>query len=404
MNKKIIIYIVAILLVVSTVIFLLKIRSASPHPLNIETEKIGRADINNTVTATGTLEASVTVEVGTQVSGRINKMYVDYNSIVKKGQLLALLDTETLKSTLESSKASLDMAYAEFEFQKAKYQRNKILIEKKLISRKDFDEIEYAYKSATANLNSAKARYAKDKTNLGYAYIYSPINGIVLEKNIEEGETVAASFETPTLFTIANDLKQMKIEADVDEADIGQVKTGQRIEFSVDAFPDLVFHGKVVELHLMPVKNANVITYTVIINAPNPEQILMPGMTTNVTFFVTEKKNILAVPNRAFEFKPDITLLEACGKMGLTLQYKPEFSSKKHDLERIVWIMEGDSIFKRKLKLGATDEINYEVLYGIEEGTEVIISMTTQLPDNNKKEKTPGKSPFMPTPSGRNKK
>lgn len=154
----------------------------------------------------------------------------------------------------------------------------------------------------------------------------------------------------------------------------------------------------------MPVKNANVITYTVIINAPNPEQILMPGMTTNVTFFVTEKKNILAVPNRAFEFKPDITLLEACGKMGLTLQYKPEFSSKKHDLERIVWIMEGDSIFKRKLKLGATDEINYEVLYGIEEGTEVIISMTTQLPDNNKKEKTPGKSPFMPTPSGRNKK
>jgi HlyD family secretion protein len=202
---------------------------------SFETAKIEKGTISNTITATGTLEAITTVEVGTQVSGVIEKIYVDYNSVVKKGQLLAQLDETPLLATLEQSKASVDQAEAQVKYQKATYDRYKALLEKKLIAQADFDQAEYNYKNAVATLNNAKSVHEKNRINLSYARIYSPIDGIILDRAVDEGQTVAASFNTPTLFTIANDLTQMRVEANVDEADIGQVRNGQRVEFTVDA-------------------------------------------------------------------------------------------------------------------------------------------------------------------------
>lgn len=422
MNKKVVKYVLvaaAVLIVAAAAYWKLR---PQPQVIEMKTIKIGRADISNTVTATGTLEASVTVAVGTQVSGKVSKLYADFNSKVKKGQLLAEIDTETLQSTLASSQAGLDMAQAEYEFQKANYDRNKSLIEKKLIAQKDFDQIEYSYRSALANLNAAKAKYNKDKINLSYAYIYSPIDGVVLERNVEEGETVAANFSSPTLFTLANDLTQMKIEANVDEADIGQVRIGQRVEFTVDAFADDLFHGDVVEIHLMPATSANVVTYTVVINAPNPKSILMPGMTASVSFFVLEKKNILVIPNKAVAFMPDSALMASYLKLHpeLTMSQPDRRPAGKPtgavppppalgkmspaDPHRMVWVIENKKIAPRPIEVGQTDEIHYEILSGIEEGAEVIVSVTAQGSDENTTEKKTVSSPFMPKPPGSNRK
>lgn len=383
--------------------------SADEEGIVLKTEKIGRATISNTVTATGTIEANITVEVGTQVSGRIDRIYVDNNSIVKKGQLIARLDTQALSSTLEQSKATLDQAQAEYEYQKANYERYSKLIDKKLIAQKDFDEVNFSFKSSIASLNSARASYEKNKTNLEYAYIYSPIDGIVLQRDVEEGETVAASFSTPTLFTIANDLTQMEIEANVDEADIGQLRVGQRVEFSVDAFPDRNFAGEVTEIRLLAVEESNVITYTVVINAPNPEQILMPGMTANVEFFVTEKKDIVVVPNRALEFIPDEATLmqykEANPEIKVTLPGTPDTGQAQG--QKTVWIRKDNMIYPQEVRVGETDEINYEVLSGIQEGDEIILSMSASGTGTAALNNTPeaAQSPFMPTPPGqRNRK
>jgi len=403
MKKRNLKYVIGLLAIVGIGFTALKLYSGNNQSIEISTEKIGRSDIRNAVTATGTLEASITVKVGTQVSGRIAKLFVDYNTKVKKDQLIALLDTEPLKSSLESSKGTMDQATADYEYQKKIYERSKQLVTKKLIAQEDFDKSEFNYKSSLANLNSARAKYSKDKINLDYAYIYSPIDGIVLERNIEEGETVAASFTTPTLFTIVNDLTQMEIKASVDEADIGQVKVGQRVEFTVDAYPDMTFEGEVKEIHLVPVTTSNVVTYTVVIRASNPNQTLMPGMTANVTFLVTEKKNVLVIPGKAFDFKPDPILMES-------YRENYDLEIRKTDLkpqaeERIVWIKKKDgSIYSQAVKIGETDEINYEVISGVNEGDEVVISMISKSPTKVKKGNETGKSPFMPTPPSRSKK
>ncbi len=404
--KKRILYIIAATVVLAGAGTGCKLMTKKAPEILLETGKAGLASISNIVTATGTLEASVTVEVGTQVSGKISKLYADFNSLVKKGQLIALLDTEALESTLQSSKAVLDQAKAEYEYQAKNYERYKQLLDKKLIAEQEFDEVEYSYKSSMASLNSAEASYAKNKTNLEYAYIYSPIDGIVLERNIEEGETVAASFSTPTLFTIANDLTQMEIEADVDEADIGKVRLGQRVEFTVDAFPDKTFEGEIIEIRLMPEETSNVVTYKVIINAPNPDKILMPGMTANASLYVTEKKDILTIPNRAVEFHPDQQVLETY------LEAHPEITSSgnpvpapRSDSAKIVWIETENSIYPQIIKVGETDEINYEVISGIEQGTELILGMksTGQVAGNSGNNSQSAKSPFMPTPPGAKK-
>ncbi len=399
MKKKLIYIIIGVCVVVAGIV-IFKMFSSKTRQVVVKTEKTGRATISNTVTATGTLQATVTVEVGTQVSGRIDKLYADYNSIVKKGQLIAQLDTQSLASTLESSKASLDQAQAEYNYQKANYGRYSKLIDKKLIAQTDFEEVNFNYRAAIASLKSAQATYEKNKTNLDYAFIYSPIDGIVLERDVEEGETVAASYSTPTLFTIANDLTQMEIEADVDEADIGQVKVGQRVEFTVDAFPDKTFNGEVKEIYLNPAEDESVVTYTVIVNAPNPEKILMPGMTANAVFYVTEKKNILVVSSGALSFNPEESAIQVY--QGNYPEAKISRSPSKG--EKTVWVKEGLNISEKIIKVGETDEINYELLSGVKENTEVVVSMNT-TGKTIKKENGTAKSPFMPTPPGnRNKK
>jgi len=346
------------------------------------------------------------VDVSTQVSGKIDKIYVDYNSIVKKGQLLARLDTMVLASKLKSSKASLDQAQADYEYQKSKYERYQKLIAKKLIAQTDFDEIKYNYKSSIANMEIAKASYETNKTDLGYAYIYSPIDGIVEERDVEEGETVASNFSAPILFKIANDLTHMKIEANVDEADIGQVKINQRVEFNVDAYPDRTFSGKVTEVRLDADTEATVITYTVVINAPNPDKTLLPGMTANVVFYVTEKDNIVVVPNKAIQFTPDINSLisykQTHPEMKVTMPKPGDHLSG--DKQKEVWVLTDSAIYPKTIEVGETNEINYELLSGLKEGDRVIISMSSFKGKIKSSETGSSKSPFMPTRPGKNKK
>lgn len=405
MRKKIIsIGVIAALIIVGIVIYRLSVSSKSI--IELKTGKIGRATINNTVEATGTLEATVTVEVGTQVSGLISNIYVDNNSIVKKGDLLAMLDTQALRSSWEQSKASYDQAVAEYEYQKANYERYQKLIEKKLIAQSDFDQVSYNYKAALAGVSSAKASLDKDKTNLGYAYIYSTIDGIVLERAVEEGETVAASYSTPTLFTIANDLTKMEIEVDVDEADIGQIKVNQRVTFTVDAFYGKVFEGTVTEVGLMATTDESVVTYAVVVDAPNPDQTLVPGLTATVTFYVTEKENIVVVPNQAFEFSPDMEMLQAYQEAHPEIKVTmPDPAEKTGESEKTVWVKTADAIYPKTIVVGETDEINYELVEGLTEGDEVVLAIESITKKSAKAaEQQQGSSnPFMPTPPGRNR-
>jgi len=389
--KRKIIYIGSAVIILAIGFLVFKSLSKPKQTVSIETAKVEKGTISNTVTATGTLEAVKTVEVGTQVSGVIEKLFVDFNSQVKKGQLLAQLDETPLMAQLDQSKASVDQAEAQVKYQKATYERYKALLSKKLIAQSDFDLAEFNYNNALGSLNNAKSMYDKNKINLSYARIYSPIDGTVLDRAVEVGQTVAASFNTPTLFTIANDLTQMRVEAKVDEADIGQLVNGQRVEFTVDAFPSKKFNGEVTEIRLQPVTTNNVVTYTVVIGAPNPDNILKPGMTANATFFVTEKKDILLVSAKATRFTPDAEALAAymppmggVGAQAAELPAPPMGGGAKpaegasNDSIHNVWIKENNGgLHPQKVTVGVTDEFNYEVVSGLKEGDEVVTTMTT---------------------------
>jgi HlyD family secretion protein len=411
--KKRIIYIGSAIVVIAIGYLVYRSLGNTKQTVSFETAKIERGTISNTITATGTLEAIKTVNVGTQVSGVIEKIFVDFNSLVKKGQLLAQLDETPLLAQLQQSKASVDQAEAQVKYQKATYERYKALIAKKLIAQSDYDLAEYNYNNALGSLSNANSMYDKNKINLSYARIYSPIDGIILDRAVDEGQTVAASFNTPTLFTIANDLTQMRVEAKIDEADIGQVRNDQRVEFTVDAFPLRKFSGSVTEIRLQPVSSANVITYTVVINAPNPEKVLMPGMTANATFFVTEKTDIVLVPAKAIRFTPDPAALAiynesiSGGNVQTTDQptqpmreAAPEMPQEGGE-QQTVWIKEGTTIHPQKIIVGVTNEIHYEVLSGLKEGDEVVVS--TISTGGTAKTATAVKSPFMPQRPGSNR-
>lgn len=394
--KKRLLYIGSAVVVLAIGFFVYKSMNKPKQTVTIDTAKVERGTITNSVTATGTLEAVKTVTVGTQVSGVIEKIFVDYNSVVKKGQLLAQLEETPLLASLDQSKASVDQAEAQVKYQKATYERYKALLAKKLIAQADFDQAEYNYNNALGSLRNAKSQYDKNKINLSYARIYSPIDGVILDRAVEVGQTVAASFNTPTLFTIANDLTQMRVEAKVDEADIGQLANGQRVEFTVDAFPAKKFAGEVTEIRLQPVTTNNVVTYTVVIGAPNPENILKPGMTANATFFVTERKNILVIPAKATRFTPDEATLasimpqpgeggpEASGRPmppmgegGMPAGGPMQGNQMDNDSIRTVWLKGANGVHPKRITVGVTDEINYEVVNGLSEGEEVITGVTT---------------------------
>ncbi len=382
---------------------------AKKQNFNFETAKVTRGKIINTVTATGTLEAIKTVAVGTQVSGVISKLYVDFNSHVKKGQLLAEIDKIPLLASLESAQAALDASNAEVLYQTANYNRIKALYDKKLVAQSDYDQALYNYSNALATMKTAKSGYDKAKINLNYATINSPIDGVVLNRAVDEGQTVAASFNTPTLFSIANDLTQMQVEANIDEADIGQVKDGQKVEFTVDAFPDMKFNGEVTEIRLQPVVTSNVVTYTVIVKAPNPSYKLMPGMTANITILTAEADDALMVPVKALHFNPDEELLRAymkslpdsiakSGMIPVSKQSQVKSGAKSdanHQKPTEVWVKKGKMLHPFNVETGIDDGLNMQIKSGVNEGDEIVLSLSSDTKKVTVKEAT-ASSPFMP--------
>jgi HlyD family secretion protein len=403
--KKRIIYIGSAVVILAIGFLGYRSLGSAKQTISFETAKIGRGTISNTITATGTLEAIKTVNVGTQVSGVIEKIFVDFNSQVKKGQLLAQLDETPLLAQLEQSKASVDQAEAQVKYQKATYDRYKALIAKKLIAQSDFDLAEYNYNNSLGSLSNAKSMYDKNKINLSYARIYSPIDGIILDRAVDEGQTVAASFNTPTLFSIANDLTQMRVEAKIDEADIGQVQMNQRLTFTVDAYPDLKFDGSVTEIRKQPVVTSNVVTYTVIVQALNPDLKLMPGMTASITIYVNEKKDILVVPGKALRFTPDQATFTSYLKtlpeeVSTKMSFKPEVTEPAGQKSTFIWTKNGALVQRYEVKIGENDGINYELVSGLSQGDEIILSMTAEKATVATKA---AKSPFMPTRPGQKK-
>ena len=397
-RKKIIILSIAAVAVV-VIAWAIFGRKSSSNSYYIETATVARGDVSNSVTATGSIEPVTQVEVGTQVSGIIDKLYADYNSVVTKGQLIAEMDKVTLQSELTSQQATYDGAKAEYEYQQKNYLRNQALHEKQLISDTEFEESTYNYAKAKSAYESSEANLAKAKRNLAYATITSPIDGVVISRAVEEGQTVAAGFETPTLFTIAADLTQMQVIADVDEADIGGVKEGQRVEFTVDAYPNDTFEGTVTQVRLEATEESNVITYEVVISAHNPDLKLKPGLTANVTIYIAERRDVVNIPVKALRFVPD----PPSGK-AQTPEQATQPQAPANDSLKTVWVQEGQAWKPRQVKVGMDNGVNVEICSGLNEGEVVAVDrksnagMTEAQLSGNQEE-----SPFMPKPPGKKK-
>lgn len=414
MKKKLII-ITSALLTVVILVFLL-FRPEEKVAVGYESSAVYKGKIENSVTATGTVEPIIQVEVGTQVSGIIDHIYVDFNSKVKKGTVLAVLDRTNLESELKSSEATLKSAETEYEYQKKNYERSKSLYEKNLISDTEYESSKYSYDKANSAFIKATSDIKKVRQNLSYATIYSPIDGVVLDRAVDEGQTVAASFSTPTLFTIANDLTQMQVIADVDEADIGEVMEGQRVSFTVDAFPEDTFSGKVTQVRLQPTTTSNVVTYEVVVNAPNPDYKLKPGLTANITITTEEKDNILLVPSKALRFTPETgdTKSETVKQAPESVPGKPESAPEKPNgaektqtATKTIWVKKPDgNICPVKVRTGVSDGIYTEISGEIREGDLMVTGMTT-APDKmvaKANGSDTGKSPFMPSRPGEKRK
>ena len=359
--------------------------------IKFKTEKAVRANIQNSVTATGTIEPVTSVTVGTQVSGIVSKLFVDYNSVVKKGQVIAELDKTNLISELNTTKANLSSAMSTLKYESDNYKRYKTLFDKGLVSADEYETAKLSYDKARQSVASAKESVTKAQTNLGYATITSPIDGVVLSKSVEEGQTVAASFNTPELFTIAKNLTDMRVIADVDEADIGEVKEGARVTFTVDAYPNDTFEGEVTQVRQEATTTNNVVTYEVVISAPNNDLKLKPGLTANVTIFTAEKQNVLCVPSKALRFNPT---QETVGKM------KIQDTNGKNK----VWTKEGNTLKAHSLQIGMSDGINTEVISGISEASTIVTGVEEMSEQPEGMGEQQERSPFAPGPPGRKKK
>ena len=356
--------------------------------ISFDTAKVMKTNIQTSITATGTIEPVTSVTVGTQVSGIVSHLYVDYNSVVKKGQVIAELDRTNLISELNTAKANLSSAQSSLNYQLSNYNRYKELHEKGLVSADEFESARLQYLQAKEQVNTSKESVQKAQTNLGYATITSPIDGVILSKSVEEGQTVAASFNTPELFVIAQDLTNMRVIADIDEADIGGVKEGQRVSFTVDAFPDDHFEGQVTQVRQQATTESNVVTYEVVISAPNNDLKLKPGLTANVTIFTLEKNDVLAAPAKALRFQPN----EAFLQKGETID--------DCEGDHKVWTKEGTVFKAHKVEIGTTNGIMTEITGGIKEGTEVLTDFN--ISGGAEAEQQQGGNPFMPRPRNNN--
>ena len=359
--------------------------------VSFETAKVARQDISTSITATGTIEPVTSVTVGTQVSGIVSKLYVDYNSVVKKGQVIAELDKTNLISELNTAKANLSSAQSSLNYEQANYNRYKTLYDKGLVSANDFESARLSYDKARQQVNTSRESVQKAQTNLGYATITSPIDGVVLSKSVEEGQTVAASFNTPELFTIAQDLTDMRVIADIDEADIGGVKEGQRVSFTVDAFPDDHFEGEVTQVRQQATTESNVVTYEVVISARNDDLKLKPGLTANVTIYTVEKNGVLAVPSKALRFMPNEALLQKGQQI------------EDVEAQQKVWTLDGNTFKAHKVETGTTNGMLTEIVSGIGEGAEVLVDFTISG-GAEEQQGEQAQNPFMPRPRNNNNK
>ena len=377
---------IVVIAVLAVAAFLILRKSEKPQ-MKYKTAEIHRGSIVNTVTATGTIEPIVQVEVGTQVSGIINHIYVDYNSVVKKGEVIAELDKTTLEADLASSSATLQSNKTEYEYQEKNFLRIKGLHEKKMVSDTDYETAEYQYNKAKSSYEKSQSDITKARQNLEYATIYSPIDGVVIDRAVEEGQTVAASFNTPTLFTIANDLRQMRVIADVDEAAIGGVVEGQQATFTVDAFPEDVFKGSVTQVRLQPTTESNVVTYEVVVDAPNPDLKLKPGLTANLTIYTMQKDSVLLVPLKALRFLPENA---------------PEpVADSANPRARVLWTQSPQGLQPVNVTTGDNDGIFAEITGDIKEGDKVVTGVdigVASISDGQGEA-----NPFMPSPPGARK-
>ena len=433
MKKRKTVIITLIILVVAVALYFI-LSGEKKQIIKLESAAATKGDIFNTVTATGTVAPIDKVDVGTQVSGVIKNIYVDFNSVVKTGQLLAELDRSTLNAILVQSQASLASAQNELTYQEQNFNRSKKLYETQMVSETDFELAQYNYNNAKTNVERLKSSLEQAKVNLSYASIYSPIDGVILARNVDAGQTVAASFSTPTLFSIAKDLTKMKVQANVDEADIGQVKLDQKVTFTVDAYPDDNFEGKVTQIRLNPTVSANVVTYQVIIEAPNPDLKLMPGLTASVSIITKNAENVVLIPAKALRFTPDADVSSKyivkvfqrdstmrrkyngagmnqgnsqrmgqgssqnmrSGNAGVNFSQNGDkttsFKSKKKNFGS-VWIMSGDTLIQKMVRTGLENGTMVEIQRGLKEGDSMIVA-STKVQKNAKA--VEARSPFMP--------
>lgn len=379
-------YVVGVIILIAVVSWLWP-DSKKKEEVSFVTEKVAPANIQNSITATGSIEPVTEVTVGTQVSGIISKIYVDYNSEVKKGQVIAELDKTNLISTLNTAKANLNNAESTLNYQTANYKRYKELYDKGLVSADEYENALLTYKQAKEQVISAKESVQTAQTNLGYATITAPIDGVILGKAVEEGQTVAASYNTPELFTVAKDLKDMQVVADVDEADIGNVTEGARVTFTVDAFPNDTFSGTVTQVRQEATETDNVVTYEVVISARNDDLKLKPGLTANVTIYTTEMQGVLSVSNKALRFTP---VKETVGNKKIV---DCNGTSK-------VWTLEGDKLVAHAVKIGMTDGTHTQIISGVKEGQTIIteLEVTTEGGEGMAPQEGGERSPFAPGP------
>lgn len=372
MKKKIFskVWIAMILVVVIAVAVWLLSGGKKEEQINFKQEKVATHTLQNSITATGTIEAVTSVTVGTQVSGIVNKLYVDYNSVVKKGQVIAELDKTNLISELNTAKANLASTESNLSYQSANMKRYQTLYKKGLVSADEYENALLAYRQTKEQVASSRENVQKAQTNLGYATITSPIDGTVISKSVEEGQTVAASFNTPELFTIAKDLKNMQVIANVDEADIGGVAVGNRVNFTVDAYPDDTFQGVVKQVRLEATTTNNVVTYEVVISAPNADLKLKPGLTANVTIYTKEQANILSVANKALRFTPT---KETVGKDMKIVDCKGKNK---------VWTLNGNTLTAHSVNIGQSDAMHTQIISGIKAGQSVVTEIVVDASED----------------------
>ncbi len=356
--------------------------------MKFRTEKVTRGDIRASVTATGTMNAVVTVLVGTQVSGTIKQLFVDYQQHRQKGTVArpdrsgaAAGEVEQARASLQSARANVEKSETALLDTKRTMERNQTLLARNYIARSDFDTAETNYQSALAQVNVAKAQVEQaratlqvEETNLQYTRILSPVEGIVISRNVDIGQTVAASFQTPTLFNIAQDLTRMQIDTNVDEADIGKILVGQPVQFSVDAYPDITFSGKVSEIRNAPTTVQNVVTYIVVIKVDNPELKLKPGMTANVSIITATKTDTIKIPNAALRFKWTAEKAADRGKTGNSVKKTEAAKDSPARKMQILWILDNDKPRRVQVTMGISDGNFTEILSGdLKEGDAVII-------------------------------